>query len=191
MLRELIATPAKLLEQEWASSTRIFTRDQFAQSNPIVRAHASVELESSVWNCIPLVETVMALADNEVHDDVKPILDAGLKSNTELLFLGLVQLKVPWSSLHQDVVSKLLHVYLTGSGAVPQFVQTGLWQMNQGLFVSGLLDLYDHDRSSLVKILRICEDLSVIVTNTSFMMRSAACASMSDLSQLTPLFFLQ
>ncbi|KAG0294790.1 hypothetical protein BGZ96_000456 [Linnemannia gamsii] len=162
VLKELIATPAKLLEQEWASSTRTFSRDQFAQSNPIVRAHASVELESSVWNCIPLVETVMALADNEGNDDVKPILDAGLKSNTELLFLGLVQLKVPWGSLHQDVVSKLLHVYLTGSGAVPQFVQTGLWQMNQGLFVSGLLDLYDHDRSSLVKILRICEDLSIL-----------------------------
>ncbi|KAI8604517.1 CCR4-Not complex component, Not1-domain-containing protein [Dissophora ornata] len=162
LLRELVAAPVKLLEQEWASSPRIFTREQFAQSSPEVLAHASVELETSVWNCIPLVETLMMLADNEVHDDVKPILDSGLKSNTELLFLGLVQLKTPWSSLHQDLVSKLLHVYLTGVGIIPQFVQTRLWQVNQGLFVSGLLDLYDHDRSSLAKILKITEDLNIL-----------------------------
>ncbi|KAG0365781.1 CCR4-Not complex component, Not1-domain-containing protein [Gamsiella multidivaricata] len=162
LLRELVAAPVKLLEQEWAVSPRIFTRDQFSQASPDVQAHASVELESSVWNCIPLVETLMTLADNEVHDDVKPILDSGLKSNTELLFLGFVQLKVPWSSLHQDLVSKLLHVYLTGAGIIPQFVQTRLWQVNQGLFVSGLLDLYDHDRLSLTKILKITEDLSIL-----------------------------
>ncbi|KAG0302024.1 hypothetical protein BGZ98_007861, partial [Dissophora globulifera] len=162
LLRELVAAPVKLLEQEWASSSKIFTRDQFAQSSPEVQSHASVELESSVWNCISLVETLMALADNEVHEDVKPILDSGLKSNTELLFLGLVQLKTPWSTLHQDLVSKLLHVYLTGVGIIPQFVQTCLWQVNQGLFISGLLDLYDHDRSSLTKILKITEDLSIL-----------------------------
>ncbi|KAF9928610.1 hypothetical protein BGZ65_006171, partial [Modicella reniformis] len=159
LLRELVTAPVKLLEQEWASSPRIFTRDQFSQSSPEVQAHASTELESSVWNCLPLVETLMTLADNEVHEDVKPILDSGLKSNTELLFLGLVQLKTPWSSLHQDLVSKLLHVYLTGLG---KFVQTRLWQVNQALFVSGLLDLYDHDRSSLPKILKITEDLNIL-----------------------------
>ncbi|ORZ06742.1 CCR4-Not complex component, Not1-domain-containing protein [Lobosporangium transversale] len=159
ILKALVAAPTKLLEQEWAASSRTFTRDQFAQSSAEVQAHASAELESSVWNCIPLVETVMTLADNEVHD---PLLDMGLKSNTELLFLGLVQLKTPWSSLHQDVVSKLLHVYLTGVGIIPQFVQTRLWQVNQGLFVSGLLDLYDHDRSSLPKILKLTEDLSIL-----------------------------
>lgn len=161
LLRELVAAPVRLLDQEWASSHRIFTRDQFSQSSPEVQAYASIELESSVWNSVPLVETLMTLADNEVHEDVKPILDSGLKSNTELLFLGLVQLKTPWSSLHQDLVSKLLHVYLTGDGIGRQFVQTRLWQVNQGLFVSGLLDLYDHDRASLTKILKITEDLHV------------------------------
>ena len=103
----------------------------------------------------------MALADNDVRDEVKPLLDSGLNSKTELLFLGLAQLKTPWGPLHQDLVSKLLHVYLTGTGTVPQFVQTRLWQVNQGLFVSGLLDLYEHDRTTLPKILKITEDLSV------------------------------
>ncbi|KAG0358226.1 hypothetical protein BG005_002580 [Podila minutissima] len=162
LLRQLVAAPPTLLEQELASTTRIFTRDQLAQASPEVQAHASAELESSPWNCLNLVETFMNLADNEVHDDIKPILDSGLKSNTELLFLGLVQLKAPWSSLHQDLVSKLLHVYLTGVGIIPQFVQTRLWQVNQGLFVSGLLDLYDHDRSSLPKILKISDDLKIL-----------------------------
>ncbi|KAI1315509.1 hypothetical protein EDD11_000690 [Mortierella claussenii] len=162
LLKALVAASPKLLEQEWASAPRTFSRDQFAQSSADIQAHASAELESSVWNCIPLVETVMALADNEADGDIKPPLALGLKSHTELLFLGLVQLKTPWSSLHQDVVSKLLHVYLTGVGIVPQFVQTRLWQVNQGLFVSGLLDLYDHDRSSLPKILKLTEDLSIL-----------------------------
>ncbi|KAF9207336.1 hypothetical protein BGZ49_000688 [Haplosporangium sp. Z 27] len=162
LLKALVAAPPTLLEQEWASSPRTFTRDQFSQSSAEVQSHASLELESSAWNCIPLVETVMTLADNEVHEDIKPFLDQGLKSNTELLFLGLVQLKTPWSSLHQDLVSKLLHVYLTGPGIIPQFVQTRLWQVNQGLFVSGLLDLYDHDRSSLSKILKLTEDLQIL-----------------------------
>ncbi|KAI7825698.1 CCR4-Not complex component, Not1-domain-containing protein [Gamsiella multidivaricata] len=162
LLRGLVAAPVTILEQEWASSPRIFVRSQFAQSSPEVRSHASAGLESSVWNCIPLVETLMVLADNDSNDDVKPILDLDLKSNTELLFLGLVQLKTPWNSLHQDLVSKLLHVYLTGIGIIPQFVQTRLWQVNQGLFVSGLLDLYDHDRTSLIKVLKITEDLSIL-----------------------------
>ncbi|KAF9185667.1 hypothetical protein BGZ51_002497 [Haplosporangium sp. Z 767] len=162
LLKELVAAPVKLLEQEWASSTRIFTRDQFAQSSPEVQAHASAELESKAWNCLPLVQTVMMLADNEVRDDVKQLLDSGLKSNTELMFLGLVQLKTPWSSLHHDLVSKLLHVYLTGAGIIPQFVQTRLWQVNQAQFISGLLDLYGHDRSSLTKILKITEELSIL-----------------------------
>ncbi|KAI8346449.1 CCR4-Not complex component, Not1-domain-containing protein [Mortierella sp. GBAus27b] len=190
ILRELVATPVKLLEQEWVSSHRIFTRDQFSQSNPEVQAHASLELESSVWNCIPLVETLMTLAGNEVHGDVKQILDLGLKSNTELLFLGLVQLKTPWGSWHQDIVSKLLLVFLmTGSGVVPQFVQTRLWQVNQGLFLSGLLDLYDHDRSSLTRILKITEDLNILnkvldVKSTMFAIDLAVLASSRNLLPL-------
>ncbi|KAF9430928.1 hypothetical protein BGZ94_002057 [Podila epigama] len=162
LLRQLVVAPPSLLEKELALTTRIFTREHLAQASPEVQAHASVELESSPWNSLQLVETFMNLADNEVHDDIKPILDSGLKSNTELLFLGLVQLKTPWSSLHQDLVSKLLHVYLTGVGISPQFVQTRLWQVNQGLFVSGLLDLYDHDHSSLPKILKISDDLKIL-----------------------------
>ncbi|KAF9558989.1 hypothetical protein EC968_006772 [Mortierella alpina] len=138
---------------------------KFSLSRPEVQAHASLELEASIWNCLPLVETVMTLAtsaDNEAHDGVELILNSGLKSNTELLFLGLVQMKAPWGQLHQDVVSKLLHVYLTGTGTNARFVQTRLWQVNQALFMSGLLDLYHHDRCSLPKILKITEDLSIL-----------------------------
>ncbi|KAF9980258.1 hypothetical protein BGZ75_008644 [Mortierella antarctica] len=164
-LRELVASPVRLLEQEWASSTHIFSRDQLSQSSPEVQTHASLELEASIWNCLPLVETVMnlaTLADNEALDGVEVILNSGLKSSTELLFLGLVQTKMPWGQLHQDVVSKLLHVYLTGTGTNSRFVQTRLWQVNQALFMSGLLDLYHHDRSSLPKILKITGDLSIL-----------------------------
>ncbi|KAF9433584.1 hypothetical protein BGZ76_009251 [Entomortierella beljakovae] len=162
LLKALVTAPPKLLEQELASSPRTFTRDQFTQLNIEIPSHASLELESSAWNCIPLVEAVMTLADSGDHEDIKPLLDLGLKSHTELLFLGLVQLKNPWSAYHQDVVSKLLHVYLAGASAVAQFVQPLLWQVNQGLFVSGLLDLYDHDRSSLTKILKITEDFHIL-----------------------------
>lgn len=164
-LRELVASPVKLLEREWASSRHIFSQDQFSLSSPEVRSHASPELEASVWNCLPLVETVMTLAtlaENEAHDGIELILNYGLKSYTELLFLGLVQMRAPWGQLHQDVVSKLLHVYLTGAGTNSRFVQTRLWQVNQGLFMSGLLDLYHHDRSSLSRILKITEDLSIL-----------------------------
>ncbi|KAF9576644.1 hypothetical protein EC968_006992 [Mortierella alpina] len=188
-IKELVTAPTNLLEQEWKSTTRIFTRSNFAQSSPEVQAQASLELESCVWNCVPLVETVMLLADNDVHDEVKPILDSGLKSNTELLFLGLVQLKTPWSPLHQDLVSKLLHVYLTGTGVVPQFVQTRLWQVNQGLLVSGLLDLYSHDRSTLPKILKMANDLSILnkvleVGTFTFAIDLAVLASRRDLLAL-------
>ncbi|KAF9948497.1 hypothetical protein BGZ72_009597 [Mortierella alpina] len=165
LLRELVASPVRLLEREWASSTHIFSREQFSLSSPDVQVHASLELEASVWNCLPLVETVMTLAtlaDNEAHDGVEPILNSGLKSYTELLFLGLVQMKAPWGQLHQDVVSKLLHVYLTGAGTNARFVQTRLWQVNQALFMSGLLDLYNHERSSLPRILKITQDLSIL-----------------------------
>ncbi|KAF9965878.1 hypothetical protein BGZ70_003892 [Mortierella alpina] len=165
ILRELVASPVRLLEQEWATSTHIFSRDQFSLSSPDVQAHASLELEASIWNCLPLVETVMTLAtlaNNEAHDGVELILNSGLKSCTELLFLGLVQMKTPWGQLHQDVVSKLLHVYLTGTGTNSRFVQTRLWQVNQALFMSGMLDLYHHDRSSLPRILKITEDLAIL-----------------------------
>ncbi|CAO3574719.1 unnamed protein product [Mortierella alpina] len=165
LLRELVVSPVRLLEREWATSTHIFSRDQFSLSSPDVQAHASLELEASIWNCLPLVETVMnlaTLANNEAHDGVELILNSGLKSCTELLFLGLVQMKPPWGQLHQDVVAKLLHVYLTGTGTNSRFVQTRLWQVNQALFMSGLLDLYHHDRSSLLRIFKITEDLSIL-----------------------------
>ncbi|KAF9585097.1 hypothetical protein BGW38_003916, partial [Lunasporangiospora selenospora] len=162
MLREAVRAPKPLLEKEWAACTKIFTRENFAQSSPEVQAHATAELESSVWNSLHLVETLILLADNDVTDVIKPVLDSGLKSNTDLLFLGLAQIKTPWNTLHQDLVSKLLHVYLTGGGAVPQFVQIRLWQVNQNMLASGLLDLYDHDRSSLPRILKIAEELNIL-----------------------------
>jgi CCR4-NOT transcription complex subunit 1 len=161
VLRELVTAPVRLLEQEWASFPRVFTRDQFSQASPEVQAHASIELESSVWNCIPLVETVVTLADNESYEGAKLLLKMGMESNAELIILALVQLKTPWNSFHQDLVSKMLLAYLTGVGIVPKFVQTRLWQVNQGLFVSVLLDLYDDDRSSLAKILKLTESLNV------------------------------
>ncbi|KAK3820433.1 MAG: CCR4-Not complex component, Not1-domain-containing protein [Benniella sp.] len=162
VLRELVTAPVRLLEQEWASFPRVFTRDQFSQASPEVQAHASVELESSVWNCIPLVETVVTLADNESYEGAKLLLKMGMESNAELIILALVQLKTPWNAFHQDLVSKMLLAYLTGVGIVPKFVQTRLWQVNQGLFVSVLLDLYDDDRSSLAKILKLTESLNIL-----------------------------
>ncbi|KAI8598126.1 CCR4-Not complex component, Not1-domain-containing protein [Dissophora ornata] len=186
LLREVVKASRSLLLNEWSASSKIFTRENFTQSNLDVQTHASSELESSIWNTLPLVETLMNIADNDTQEDVKPILDLGLKSSTELLFLGLAQLRTPWSPLHQDLVSKLLHVYLTGTGVIPQFVQTRLWQVNQGLLVSGLLDLYDHDRSSLPKILKISEDLSILnkileVNSYTFAMDLAVMASRRDL----------
>lgn len=162
MIREAIKAPRDLLANEWTTVVKVFTRDNYSHASPELRNHASAALEASVWNSLDLVDTLMTLAEfGDAREEVKPILDNGLRSNTELMFLGLAQLKTPWNALQQDLVSKLLHVYLTGSGVIPQFVQTRLWQVSQGLLVSGLLDLYDHDRSSLVKILKITNDLQV------------------------------
>lgn len=113
-----------------------------------------------------MVETVVTLADNENHEAAKSLLKMGMESNAELIILALVQLKTPWNPFHQDLVSKMLLAYLTGVGIVPKFVQTRLWQVNQGLFVSVLLDLYDDDRSSLAKILKLTESLNVSQNST-------------------------
>ncbi|KAG0225949.1 hypothetical protein BGW41_004453 [Actinomortierella wolfii] len=158
LIREALNAPASLLGKEWASATPVYTTEHFAQSPEEVQGLAA-EMEQDPWNTLSLVETIVAIADNEGQEDAKPILDAGLKARPELVFLGLAQLKTPWNTLHQDLVSKLLPAYLTGAGAAALFVQTRLWQVNQGLLVSGLLDLYDRDRSTLPQILTVCDDL--------------------------------
>ncbi|KAG0047310.1 hypothetical protein BGZ83_007625 [Gryganskiella cystojenkinii] len=190
MIREAVKAPKDLLLQEWAKGNRVFTKENYTHTSAELQNYASSDLEANVWNNVDLIDTLMKLAEfSDAREEVKPILDYGLKNNTELVFLGLAQLKTPWNALHQDLVSKLLHVYLTGNGFIPQFVQTRLWQVNQGLLVSGFLDLYDHDRSMLTRILKITEDMKILdkvleVKSYNFVIDLAVLASHRELLAL-------
>ncbi|RUS35473.1 CCR4-Not complex component, Not1-domain-containing protein [Jimgerdemannia flammicorona] len=63
--------------------------------------------------------------------------------------------------LHQEFITRLLTIFLNGhSGS--SLVFTRLWQLNPNLLVSGFLDLYNKDATSLSRILDVAQDLKIL-----------------------------
>ncbi|KAJ3184471.1 hypothetical protein HDU85_001776 [Gaertneriomyces sp. JEL0708] len=116
---------------------------------------------SSAFNSLDLIETLMAISDGPLYEDVKSLFEYAVQQSPELLVLAFAQVAIPWNKLMTELVPSLVVSFLTGHPNAG-FILPRLWQANSGLCVTGLLHLYAKDPSSLSRILDVAQEMKAL-----------------------------
>ncbi|KAJ3024175.1 hypothetical protein HKX48_005578 [Thoreauomyces humboldtii] len=145
---------------------------------------AAPSLATQCFNCLELIETLLALSDGHLYAEVKPILDYAVQQSPELMLLSFAQMTAPWNDAMKELTPGLVMLFLTGHPN-STFVLPRLWQLNQNLSISGLLHMYTKDPSSLSRILDVAQEMRALsqILETkpfSFSIDLAALASRRD-----------
>ncbi|KAI9595324.1 CCR4-Not complex component, Not1-domain-containing protein [Syncephalis fuscata] len=163
LLKNAIFCSPDLADFASDASEKILQPDDGFELNANMKAMA-VTLSSHKWNSIALFETLTSFHDTEMAGDLRSLLEKMAKMSAELVFLGLLQVdREKWSELHQEMLSKLLFLFLTGHPNA-SLILSRLWTLNGDLLISGLLEMYKKDANSLSRILDIAQDLKLITT---------------------------
>ncbi|ORZ15115.1 CCR4-Not complex component, Not1-domain-containing protein [Absidia repens] len=148
-----------------------------------IQAMATSLATATQLNSLDLFESVINMADTVVADDVSVFIEMMAHKSPELVFIALIQIQPIKSSLHRDMLRRLLLTYLNGT---PRSVLalTRLWQINPDFLTKSLLELYNKDATTVTRILDIVHELKILpqmlnVHHTSFAIDLAALASRS------------
>ncbi|RUP46545.1 hypothetical protein BC936DRAFT_146826 [Jimgerdemannia flammicorona] len=172
-LYQMVHASPEVLNLNTCSVQRVIQLDDFANAGAPIRLAAS-QLAQQQVNCIDLIDTIVNLADSEVFEDIKIFMERIANKSPEIMFLGLVQIQPIRNILHQEFITRLLTIFLNGhSGS--SLVFTRLWQLNPNLLVSGFLDLYNKDATSLSRILDVAQDLKVCTQNRKLLLQCLVC----------------
>jgi CCR4-NOT transcription complex subunit 1 len=74
----------------------VVTVDDVAGASPTIKALAA-NVQGQTWNCLPLFEILMKLADlgsHEVQSVVRDMLEKAVRISSELVHMGLLQVPV-------------------------------------------------------------------------------------------------
>ncbi|CAG8484093.1 12574_t:CDS:2 [Ambispora gerdemannii] len=160
VLRCISNAPVEIFNINEMRTRRVLTMEDFVTSGANVKSLAPM-LTSQSWNSLDFIETLIKLADSEFFEKVRDLFDKASKQTPELVVLGLAQVPKPWSSIHQELINKLLSMFLI-SHSSSTLVLTRLWQVNPNLFIEGCLDLYKKDAMHISRILDIAQDLKIL-----------------------------
>lgn len=152
--------PSNVIDLSKLSQDHVLTSASIQNSPPSTRVIAATWL-SHPWNAMELIKILIKLACEDKEDDAKQLLDIASRQSTELLLLGLLNVEQPWSSLHTDVVRKLISVFVVGHSS-SVFVLTRVWQWNPEILTDVMVNLYLQDSSTLSRILDIAQELKAI-----------------------------
>ncbi|KAI9365956.1 CCR4-Not complex component, Not1-domain-containing protein [Zopfochytrium polystomum] len=131
-------------------------------SNPALLKGLPPVLLNQPWNSLDLIETLLLLeAVPDITEDVRTLLELATQQFPELMVLGLAQLTIPWTSLHKELASNLVILFLVGHPS-SSFVLPLLWQISQQLCLAGLVHLYSKDPSSLSRILDVAQEMKAL-----------------------------
>ncbi|KAL9650796.1 hypothetical protein ABK040_001846 [Willaertia magna] len=116
---------------------------------------------STTWGTIDLVESLLNLADAENINTIRKVLEQPTKHYPEQLLLALAQSKPSNVALQMELISYLVSLYVK-----PQknsfLVLHKLFELNQPLLISSLVDTYRKDPTSLRRILDIAQELKAL-----------------------------
>ncbi|CAG8526473.1 8493_t:CDS:10 [Ambispora leptoticha] len=160
VLRCISNAPIEIFNINEMHTRRVLTMEDFVTSGANVKSLAPM-LTSQSWNSLDFIETLIKLADSEFFEKVRDLFDKASKQTPELVVLGLAQVHKPWSPMHQELINKLLSMFLI-SHSSSTLVLTRLWQVNPTLFIEGCLDLYKKDAMHISRILDIAQDLKIL-----------------------------
>ncbi|KAJ3255219.1 hypothetical protein HDU77_003760 [Chytriomyces hyalinus] len=118
------------------------------------------------WNNLDLLETLATISESgglDVMEDVRGIFDVASQQAPEILLIGLAQIPSPWTTLHKEVASSLVVIFLANSSNQSAgFVTSILWQVSPNLLVAGFAHVYTKDPSQLSRIFDIIQELKAL-----------------------------
>ncbi|CAB4419785.1 unnamed protein product [Rhizophagus irregularis] len=179
-LRRIVQAPPDIFNINDYPVQKVLSTDDFATSNANLKSMSGM-LTANPWNSVELIEAMIKMADTDLFEEVRQLFERASKQTPEVMCLGLAQVQKPWNPLHQEIVNRLVLMFLTGhSSSTP--VLTRLWQVNSNLFVEGCLEMYKKDAMTISRILDIAQDLKILnpllaVQPFSFSIDLAALAS--------------
>lgn len=109
-----------------------------------------------------MIETLLNLADEELHDAVRAIFEYPAKNCPEVLLVGIAQARPDRTTLPVEMLRLLLPVFAVQTHPNSTVVISHLWKYNPNLLLNGLIDIYMHDPSTLPRILDIAQDLKAL-----------------------------
>ncbi|WFD29244.1 hypothetical protein MSPP1_000251 [Malassezia sp. CBS 17886] len=173
----------------------IVAMDDVASAPPAVQRQAQ-HAASSKWNSLDLLETLMELAasaagageQGEVGKIVTAILELAIKTHAECVLLGLLQLPQGLDSVHPELVTKLLTMFLAGHPS-HQLVFWRLWTTQPALLLDVFTQLYAENALQAARMVDIAQELGFVeqlldVPALGFALDIAALAARRELLNL-------
>ncbi|BGP21039.1 hypothetical protein JCM10213_002926 [Rhodosporidiobolus nylandii] len=148
---------------------RTVVPEDAAHAGPTIKQLAGGAL-GSAWNALPLVGTLLRLSaaaegaaggTSETAKRVHELIDRGCKSAPELVLLGAVVVEKPWTSVHAELVARLLSTFLAGHPS-HQLVFLRLHQLDRQFLLAALRDYYADSEMNVTRILDVAQDLKVL-----------------------------
>ncbi|CAG8600350.1 5032_t:CDS:2 [Diversispora eburnea] len=159
-LRRLVQAPLEVFNINDYPVKKVLSLEDFATASANLKSVAGV-LTSHPWNSLELVETLIKLADSELFEEIRSLFEKATKQTPEIVCLGLAQVQKPWNTLHQELLNRLISMFLAGhSSSTP--VLTRMWQVNSNSFIEGCLEMYNKDNMTISRILDIAQDLKIL-----------------------------
>ncbi|CAG5118083.1 unnamed protein product, partial [Candidula unifasciata] len=127
--------------------------------------------EIATWKCLSLVETLLRLSDSGHHAPILELFKAPIAKCPDILVLALLQITPTWNRLKQDLISKLMPIFL-GQHANSAVILHYAWH-HQGhssnirtLIMHSMAEWYmrgePHDQVRLSRILDVAQDLKAL-----------------------------
>ena len=140
---------------------RVLSMDDVASAQQSIRGLAH-SIQGSFWNCADLTRTLVKLSESEdCASKVADIFDRGMKTNPELVLLGLVTIDKPWNGLHNRIVTDLISSFLSGQPS-HQLVFYRLWQIDHNLVLASFRESYLDNELNIGRIVDVAQDLLIL-----------------------------
>ncbi|TPX41510.1 hypothetical protein SeLEV6574_g06049 [Synchytrium endobioticum] len=128
----------------------------------VIDTPTMTSLVNQPWNSLDLLETLLALSESEMYEEVERIFDFASQQAPEVILLGLAELKPPWTPLQKDLVLNLVMSFLSGGHSNSVFVLSKLWQVSDSSVITGLQRMYVADPTTLSRILDVAQDIKAL-----------------------------
>ena len=167
LIERLLYLPPDVFNLPTLGAThKVVSPEDAAGSSPTVKQLAA-GVQTSPWNCLEFVSTLIRLNGNEwgpgnqeIANRVHDLLDRGCKSNPELILIALIQIEKPWSVLHAELAARLLSTFLNGHPA-HQLVFLRLFQIDRLFLSAALRDFYTESEVNVTRIVDVIVELKV------------------------------
>jgi CCR4-NOT transcription complex subunit 1 len=96
LLEALVSLPSDTFNFVRVPGRRVVTVDDVSGASPTIKALAA-NVQGQTWNCLPLFEILMSLADMgiaDVQEVVRDMLEKAVRISSELVHMGLLQVPV-------------------------------------------------------------------------------------------------